>query len=142
MVKIKKEVEMTLPELIQWSWKSRITEKAFYSNIDGGSVYFDMVQNISIEHEIAVDETFTVEIEEEVTDNTVLHVALELYYNTYSGEVCSTIHRSKSINEIITNNQDEFKTKCLYLVLEDMSMLMIYNIYNDKYINFESGALL
>ena len=53
MVKIKKEKKMTLPELIQWGWDNDVKEKAFYSNLDGGSVYFDKVQNVSIEHETA-----------------------------------------------------------------------------------------
>ena len=78
MAKIKRKVEMTLPELIQWGWKNHITEKAFYSNLDGGSVYFDNLQNVSTEHEIAINETFTVEIEEEVTEDTKLPKCLEI----------------------------------------------------------------
>ena len=58
MAKIKHKVEMTLPELIEWAWKNEVSDKAFYSNLDGGSVYFDKIQNLSIEHEIAINETF------------------------------------------------------------------------------------
>lgn len=29
MVKIKKKVEMTLPELIEWAWKNGVKEKHF-----------------------------------------------------------------------------------------------------------------
>ncbi|MBF2221777.1 hypothetical protein H3971_11975, partial [Staphylococcus haemolyticus] len=60
MAKIKHKVEMTLPELIEWAWENEVSDKAFYSNLDGGSVYFDKIQNLSIEHEIAINETFTV----------------------------------------------------------------------------------
>lgn len=70
MVKIKRKVKMTLPELIEWAWKNGVKEKAFYSNVDGGSVYFDMLQTVSIEHSIDKDETFTVEVEEEITEET------------------------------------------------------------------------
>ncbi|MHC9401976.1 hypothetical protein ACYVUF_13100, partial [Staphylococcus epidermidis] len=70
MVKIKRKVEMTLPELIDWAWKNGVKEKAFYSNIDGGSVYFDMVQTVSVEHSIVRTETFNVEVEEEITEDT------------------------------------------------------------------------
>ena len=59
MGKIKRKVEMTLPELIEWAWENEVSDKAFYSNLDGGSVYFDKIQNLSI----AINETFTVEIE-------------------------------------------------------------------------------
>jgi hypothetical protein len=79
MVKIKKKVEMTLPELIEWAWKNGVKEKAFYSNIDRGSVYFDMVQTVSIEYSIVVDETFTVEVEEEITENTKIPEMLEIF---------------------------------------------------------------
>ena len=79
MVKIKRKVEMTLPELIEWAWKNDVKEKAFYSNIDGGSVYFDMVQTVSVEHSIGKDETFTVEVEEELTEGTKIPEMLEIF---------------------------------------------------------------
>jgi len=79
MVKIKKKVEMTLPELIEWTWKNDVKEKAFYSNLDGGSVYFDMVQTVSVEHSIGKDETFTVEVEEELTEGTKIPEMLEIF---------------------------------------------------------------
>ena len=47
--------------------ENEVSDKAFYSNLDGGSVYFDKIQNLSIEHEIAINETFTVEIEKKST---------------------------------------------------------------------------
>ncbi|MBC3067133.1 hypothetical protein H7866_05320 [Staphylococcus hominis] len=79
MVKIKRKVEMTLPELIEWAWKNDVKEKAFYSNIDGGSVYFDMVQTVSVEHSIGKDETFAVEVEEELTEGTKIPEMLEIF---------------------------------------------------------------
>lgn len=77
MVKVKRKVEMTLPELITWAWKNGVKEKAFYSNVDGGSVYFDMLQTVSVEHSIDRDETFTVEVEEEIDIYTVLESLYE-----------------------------------------------------------------
>ena len=77
MAKIKRKVEMTLPELIEWAWENEVSDKAFYSNLDGGSVYFDKIQNLSIEHEIAINETFTVEIEEEIDEDTVFPVLVK-----------------------------------------------------------------
>ncbi len=83
MVKIKREVEMTLAELIDWAWKNGVKEKAFYSNIDGGSLYFDMAQTVSIEHLITKDETFTVEVEEELTEDTKIPEMLEIFQDNY-----------------------------------------------------------
>jgi len=79
MVKIKRKVRMTLPELIAWAWKNDVKEKAFYSNIDGGSVYFDMVQTVSVEHSIVRTETFNVEVEEEITEDTKIPEMLEIF---------------------------------------------------------------
>lgn len=77
MVKIKRKVEMTLPKLIEWAWKNNVKGKTVYSNIDGGYVYFDIGQTLSIEHSIDRDETFTVEVEEEIDIYTVLESLYE-----------------------------------------------------------------
>ncbi|MCE5029008.1 hypothetical protein KJB83_05030 [Staphylococcus epidermidis] len=106
MVKIKKKVEMTLPELIEWAWKNGVKEKTFYSNIDRGSVYFDMVQTVSIEYSIVVDETFTVEVEEEVTEETKIPEMLEIFVN--GGGVKRV---EKSINELKDDFSKEFWIK-------------------------------
>lgn len=106
MVKIKKKVEMTLPELIEWAWKNGVKEKAFYSNIDRGSVYFDMVQTVSIEYSIVVDETFIVEVEEEVTEETKIPEMLEIFVN--GGGVKRV---EKSINELKDDFSKEFWLK-------------------------------
>lgn len=106
MVKIKKKVEMTLPELIEWAWKNGVKEKAFYSNIDRGSVYFDMVQTVSIEYSIVVDETFTVEVEEEVTEEIKIPEMLEIFVN--GGGVKRV---EKSINELKDDFSKEFWLK-------------------------------
>ena len=79
MAKIKRKVKMTLPELIEWAWENGVKEKAFYSNVDGGSVYFDMLQTVSVEHSIDKDETFTVEVEEEITEETEIPEMLEVF---------------------------------------------------------------
>ena len=41
-------------------------------------MYFDKIQNLSIEHEIAINETFTVEIEKEIDEDTVLPMFIEI----------------------------------------------------------------
>ena len=106
MVKIKRKVEMTLPELIEWAWKNGVKEKAFYSNVDGGSVYFDMLQTVSVEHSIDRDETFTVEVEEEITGETILPEVVEFYVD---GD--GTQYSQRSINELKDSFSKEFWLK-------------------------------
>ncbi|MBK3939958.1 hypothetical protein IDG47_13195 [Staphylococcus sp. EG-SA-6] len=107
MAKIKRKVEMTLPELIEWGWENEVSDKAFYSNLDGGSVYFDKIQNLSIEHEIAINETFTVEIEEEIDEDTVFPVLVKTLKNVVEETKVVTYYNasiefSKSKNETIS----------------------------------------
>lgn len=129
MVKIKRKVEMTLPELIEWAWKNDVKEKAFYSNVDGGSVYFDMVQTVSVEHSIDKDETFTVEIEEEITEDTKLPKFLEIfaYKNLGYGDENSLIEENKSIKEILEENEERLLiTKAIHLVNNDGTHTLIW----------------
>lgn len=106
MVKIKVEKKMNLLELIDWAWKNGVKEKAFYSNIDGGSVYFDMVQTVSVEHSIGKDETFTVEVEKEITQETVLPELVEL-----SKDGGGAQWSQKSINTVKNSFSKEFWLK-------------------------------
>lgn len=129
MVKIKKKVEMTLPELIEWAWKNGVKEKAFYSNIDRGSVYFDMVQTVSIEYSIVVDETFTVEIEEEITEDTQIYRLLELKDSFIFKDggwkdldiIKSNMYGNRSISEVKNDESKKF-----YMLNDDDTMTLIW----------------
>lgn len=106
MVKIKRKVKMTLPELIEWAWKNNLEGKTFYSNIDGGYVYFDIGQTLSIEHSIDKDETFNVEVEEEITGDTILPEVVEFYVNG-----AGTQYSQRSINGLKGSLSKEFWLK-------------------------------
>ncbi|WP_053034878.1 hypothetical protein [Staphylococcus haemolyticus] len=129
MVKIKRKVEMTLPELIEWAWENEVSDKAFYSNLDGGSVYFDKIQNLSIEHEIAINETFTVEVEEEVTEETQIYRLLELkdIFTFKDGGwkdlniMKSNMYGNQSISEVKNDESKKF-----YMLNEDDTMSLIW----------------
>ena len=118
MVKIKKKVEMTLPELIEWAWKNGVKEKAFYSNIDRGSVYFDMVQTVSIEYSIVVDETFTVEVEEEITEETKIAKLVSVNRSTQN-EV--NIIFNRSIGQLLDRSEYNY-----YILNDDSTLTLIW----------------
>lgn len=129
MPKIKRKVEMTLPKLIEWAWENEVSDKAFYSNLDGGSVYFDKIQNLSIEHEIAINETFTVEVEEEVTEETQIYRLLELKdsFTFKDGGwkdlniMKSNMYGNQSISEVKNDESKKF-----YMLNEDETMTLIW----------------
>lgn len=118
MAKIKRKVEMTLPELIEWAWENEVSDKAFYSNLDGGSVYFDKIQNLSIEHEIAINETFTVEIEEEITKETEIPKLVSINRNNLN-EV--NINFNCSIVQFLDRSDYNY-----YILNDDGTMTLIW----------------
>lgn len=118
MVKIKRKVEMTLPELIEWVWENEVSDKAFYSNLDGGSVYFDKIQNLSIEHEIAINETFTVEIEGEITKETEIPKLVSINRNNLN-EV--NINFNCSIGQFLDRSDYNY-----YILNDDDTMTLIW----------------
>ncbi|UUY76978.1 hypothetical protein NUT37_03895 [Staphylococcus haemolyticus] len=129
MPKIKRKVEMTLPKLIEWAWENEVSDKAFYSNLDGGSVYFDKIQNLSIEHEIAINETFTVEVEEEISEETQIYRLLELKdsFTFKDGGwkdlniMKSNMYGNQSISEVKNDESKKF-----YMLNEDDTMSLIW----------------
>ncbi|WP_323704206.1 hypothetical protein P3U69_08640 [Staphylococcus haemolyticus] len=121
MAKIKRKVEMTLPELIEWAWENEVSDKVFYSNLDGGSVYFDKIQNLSIEHEIAINETFTVEIEEEITEDTVFPVLVKVIENVVKGIKVISFY-----NASINSSKSQNETLSYYILNDDGTMILIW----------------
>lgn len=118
---------MTLPELIEWAWKNGVKEKAFYSNVDGGSVYFDMVQTVSVEHSIGKDETFTVEVEEEITEETKLPKFLEISFSRKSGRDFAVVRENQSIKNIVDKNIEHFiDTRTIHLFEDDGTHTLIW----------------
>ena len=130
MVKIKQEVKMTFPELIEWGLENGIKSRRFTSNrlyskyvsFDAlGGVYFNSL------YSYLPEDTFIVEITEEITEDTKLDVVLEIYTDlNYVESKFTDIHKSVSINDILGYTSNRLVTKCLYLVNEDDTMTLIW----------------
>lgn len=129
MPKIKRKVEMALPKLIQWVWENEVSDKAFYSKYTGGSAFFDKEQTLYLEHETRKDETFTVEVEEEVTEETQIYRLLELKDSfTFKDGVWkdlnimkSNMYGNQSISEVKNDESKKF-----YMLNEDDTMTLIW----------------
>ncbi|MDU7762746.1 MAG: hypothetical protein E7J89_25610 [Enterobacter asburiae] len=82
MTKIKRKVKMTLPELIEWGFKNGIKNKEFVSNFfKKKSVIFNLSgwAEFSDEYAYLPEDTFTVEVEEEITEETKIPEMLEIF---------------------------------------------------------------
>lgn len=124
MLKIKRKVEMTLPELIEWGFKNKVFDKEFTNNgILPKRVSFDPKGGVSfpsifVYHD---EDTYTVEVEEELTENTVLPsvVVVRTQYFPNNGHSTNVAKiNSKSIKQVIENqpNNSKFEYHSIYLM--------------------------
>ncbi|PTG08606.1 hypothetical protein [Staphylococcus chromogenes] len=123
MVKIKVKKEMTLPELIKWAGENRIKNKKFIGSSGGGIYfYFDEDSWISIDEPnlIEPDETFEVEVEEEITEETKIPNLVEAYEYMQSVNCSGTMYNT-SIQEEKTN-----VSKAFYMLNDDYTMTLIW----------------
>lgn len=131
MVKIKRKVEMTPKEFLKHLLEQEETEV----ELDGYTFNYNE-EIYSFDPEITANEvisydphsrTFTVEVEEEITEDTKLSSVLEMYKDIhYPGSVSSVIQKGASINNILEYNPSYFNTRCLYLINEDMTLTLIW----------------
>ncbi|MCJ1785209.1 hypothetical protein [Mammaliicoccus sciuri] len=104
MPTIKKIVRMNLPELIEWGWKNDI-KKATYRSENGLSVNFSFDGKAVIGYAFSKADTFTVEVEEPITEDTVLGAVVIVRkqispYDRESTHVCRK--GNVSINQVLS----------------------------------------
>lgn len=78
MAKIKRKVEMTLSELIEWGFKQKELLPLFYGSKEESFVQFTPNGCVNITG-IKSTDTFTVEVEEELTEGTKIPEMLEIF---------------------------------------------------------------
>ncbi|MDU3540117.1 MAG: hypothetical protein E7F54_05390 [Staphylococcus sp.] len=132
MVKIKKKVEMTLPELIEWGFKNEIKNTEFVSNFfKKKSVIFNLSgwAEFSDEYAYLPEDTFTVEVEEEITEDTQIYRLLELKDSFIFKDggwkdlniMKSNMYGNQSISEVKNDESKNF-----YMLNEDDTMTLIW----------------
>lgn len=105
MVKIKRKVEMTLSELIEWGFKQKELLPLFYGSKEESFVQFTPNGCVNITG-IKSTDTFTVEVEKEITQETVLPELVEL-----SKDGGGAQWSQKSINTVKNSFSKEFWLK-------------------------------
>ncbi|MDT0679660.1 hypothetical protein [Staphylococcus chromogenes] len=123
MVKIKTKKEMTLPELIQWGWKNGEEQRIFHGS-KYGSVCFNDDGWVIIETAIEQDETFEVEIEQEITEKTVITNLVEVY--EYNEIMESAAHEERSITGALGEEVDNVSHLAFYMLNDDMTMTLLW----------------
>ena len=118
MVKVKRKVKMTLPELIEWAWKNDVNSRRFISS-HNTSVTFSEYGNFSTSVKyIFKDETFTVEIEEEITKETEIPKLVSINRNNLN-EV--NINFNCSIRQLLDRSDYNY-----YILNDDSTLTLIW----------------
>ena len=120
MPTIKRKVEMNLPQFIAWAVDNHITG-SFYANnrVNAKRIRFEFGRIVSSHGELRSHETFTVEVEEEITEDTEITALVELSSQGLLGN--TRLYRYHSINDVIDNQSVAF-----YILNDDQTMDLIW----------------
>lgn len=121
-MKIKTKKEMNLPELIEWGWENGIEKRSFKSNDGKVIANFEDMGHFITDNFVSSDVTFTVEVEEPVTENTVFDKLISRYV-FLSSKPSYAYAINVSIKEVI---EDRKKATHIYFENEDNELQLIW----------------
>ena len=119
-MKIKTKKEMNLPQFIAWAVDNHITG-SFYANnrVNAKRIRFEFGRIVSSHGELRSHDTFTVEVEEQIDENTEITALVELSSQGLLGN--TRLYRYHSINDVIDNQSVAF-----YILNDDLTMTLIW----------------
>ena len=127
-MKIKRKVQKTLPQLIEWAIDNDIKHRVFVSNpnLDGVTykLGFDITGDLYFEEPLTPTLLFTVEVEEEVTEDTELDL-IERFVGAM-GYSCYTTHRM-TIKDCLRRSPEECTTTHFYIENDNRELVLIWH---------------
>ncbi|MGS4186445.1 hypothetical protein ACEUWD_04985 [Staphylococcus pseudintermedius] len=122
-IKVKKE--MNLLELIEYIKKNEIADKVFLNKKGKGKVVVGDDRHLYMT-DLNLTDTFTVEVEEVITERTVIPLFLEVY--EYEGELVFLPQKEKSIKDLLEESdlEENITTKTLYIINDDGTLTLIW----------------
>ena len=119
-MKIKTKKEMNLPQFIAWAVDNHITG-SFYANnrVNAKRIRFEFGGIVSSHGELRSHDTFTVEVEEQIDEDTEITALVELSSRGLLGN--TRLYRYHSINDVIDNQSVAF-----YILNDDQTMDLIW----------------
>lgn len=119
MVKIKRKVQKNLPQLIEWAWDNNVKGEFFSidKNEESG-IYFATNNDFMMKNAdyIRYNNTFTVEVDEEITEDT--KISKLAHYSVYGFRGTKNC---TSINDVKDGNSIAF-----YIINDDLTMTLIW----------------
>jgi hypothetical protein len=121
-MKIKKEKQLTLPQLIEWAMDNDVRDKRFFTENSycigfdrHGFIYFNNNRTMPLY------QTFTVEVEEKITGDTTIQT---LVTRSVFGKYWSW--NNYSVNELIADDLISEKMKAIYIPNDDYTMTLVW----------------
>ena len=126
-MKIKTKKQLNLPQLIEWEMKNDMHERSFFGDRYGDAVHFDENEDILCDH-VSLTETFTVEVEEEITEDTVFPKLVERWKHDGEGDEAFRYagHDDKSINRVLFANPESVETTHFYIENDNQELVLIW----------------
>ena len=124
-MKVKRKVQKTLPQLIEWIEKNGIRNHVFISDIDRNEVEINIHGYIFCKY-ITLKDTFTITIEKEITEDTKLPKSLAIF--EHNGNLYSEMHNNKNINDILKMDikVKSSSTNTIHMVNDDGTHTLIW----------------
>ena len=113
-MKIKRKVQKNLPQLIEWAWKNDVKGENFPTdqNEEAG-IYFATNSDFMMNNAdyIRYNNTFTVEVEEEITEDTPLSMIIECDEDSsfwmFENTTLKNLHGNKCVEETTKYYRDD-----------------------------------
>lgn len=105
-MKIKTKKQLNLPQLIEWGFKNDITNQFYRANDTKGYISEVFFSEIGLPHFSSMvdkQDTFTVEVEEEIAEDTKFDIIVLIEKDS-----CSATWANNSINKLKDNRSKEF----------------------------------
>ena len=119
-MKIKQKKQFTLPQLIEWAWDNGVENKECPCvGFESKTVIFNGIGWAEFSDEFSYNphDTFTVEVEEEIDEDTVLpRILVKTNYDDTAKE-----YNNSMINEFVP-----IYTKAIYILNDDLTMTLIW----------------
>ncbi|MGX0054605.1 hypothetical protein ACUW6B_000997 [Staphylococcus hominis] len=130
MVKIKRKVALEPKEFLKYLLKKEETTVELNGYTSDGEI-FSFEPEVTINEFVSYypyDNTYTVEIEEEITEETKLPKCLEIYFDDKVAKADEiNVYMEKSISEILQESKRyQFETKAIYLFGDNGNLTPIW----------------
>lgn len=114
-MKIKRKVQLNLPQLIEWGFEQKELPPLFYGSREGSLVQFTPGGWVNITG-IETTDTFTVTTEEEITEDTVIPRLITR--NTHGGYNEWT---DRSVKDFVLAHME-----AIYIINDDLTLTLIW----------------